>query len=145
MGFREDVRGACTTMLSGYASAASLKLQVYPGRPRSIKPPTAFVDRISEAMNTVGISTYQRRPTAHIVVLHGLFDSAEAADQADAFVDGFMAWVIANPHAAGANTVIGDMTIDDEPAYTADWIAPTERSPVTYYATLIDVEGFGGF
>ena len=144
MGFRDDLRGACVTLLEGYGQSASLKLQVYPARPRSVKPPCAFVDRISEAMNTTGIRNYQRRPTAHIVVLHGLFDSAEAAVQADAFVDGFMAYVIANPHAAGANTLIGDMTIDDEPAYTTDWIAPTERSPVTYYATTIDVEGFAG-
>ena len=145
MGFRDDLRGACVTLLEGYASAASVPLQVYPGRPRTIKPPTAFVDRISEAMNTIGINSYQRRPVAHIVVLHGLFDSADAANQADEFVDGFMAYVVGNPHAAGANTVIGDMAIDDEPAYTADWIAPVNQSTVTYYATLIDVEGFGGF
>lgn len=142
-GLRADLRAACVTLLSGYATTASVKLQVYPGRPRSIAPPTAFVDRITETTNSVGPTSYQRKPTAHVVVLHGQFDSKDAAEQADAFMDGFIPYVYDNVHAAGANTEIGEVSTEDDPNYTPDW--QPEDVQRTYFATLISVEGFGGY
>ncbi len=143
MGLRGDLRGACVTLLSGYASSASLKLQVYPGRPRSLQPPTAFVDRIVETSNFIGPTSFQRHPIAQVIVLHGLFDSKDTVEQADEFVDGFLPYVYANVHAAGANTVIGEVKTEDDPEYVPDWQDPqVQRS---YFATLITVEGFGGY
>lgn len=143
MGLRADLRAACVTLLSGYASSQSVKLQVYPGRPRSIAPPCAFVDSITEATNSIGITSFQRNPIAHVIVLHGQFDSADSAAQADAFVDGFIPYAYAAVHAAGANTVIGDLDTEDDPAFVPEW--QPEDVQRTYFATLISVKAFGGY
>jgi len=115
MGFRADVRAACVTLLGEYKDAVNQQradddeapyiLQIYPGRPRSVNPPCAFVDRISEDIAYTGPTLYQRTPRAEVVILHGLFDTREAVDQADAFTDGFLAFVTADVHAAGVVAV----------------------------------------
>lgn len=140
MGFRADMRGAAVTLLEAYASSASVKLQVYPGRPRSINPPTAFVDRISEGLTYPGVTLTQRVPTVEVVVLHGLFDSKDAVEQGDAFVDGFLMYVATQYHAAGANTLIAGVSTSDDPNYIPDWLPPQEQR--SYYATTISLEGF---
>lgn len=138
--FQADMRAAAVTMLDAYATSASLTLQTYPGRPRSINPPTAFVDRIRESIVFDGLR--QRTVTVEVVVLHGLFDSKDAAAQKDAFVDGFVDWASANYHAAGANTILEPRSIEDDPSYTPEWQAPEVQR--TYYASLISLEGFAG-
>lgn len=143
MGLRADLRAACVTLLTNYASSANVKLQVYPGRPRSINPPTAFVDAMTETTNSIGPISYQRHPVARVVVLHGQFDSKDAADQADAFVDGFIAYAYTQVHAAGANTVIDNFATEDDPAYVPEW--QPEDVQRTYFATVISIEGFGGY
>lgn len=143
MGFRADLRAACVTMLTAYAASASIKLQVYPGRPRSINPPTAFVDNITETVTDSG-HIFQRRPVATVVVVHGSFDSADAAEQADLFMDGFLEWVEDNIHAAGSSTVLGNMTAEDDPTYVPEWLGPRQGLG-TYFATRITVEGFGAY
>ncbi len=76
-----------------------------------------------------------------LTVIHGLFDSAEAVKQRDAFVDGFADWVLDNPDEAGPGTLIGDtVVLEDLPNYTADWMVD---SPF-YYATNITIGGFAG-
>ena len=132
------VRAACVDMLEDYATAASIKLQVYPARPRSVNPPTAFVDNLSEATTYTGLLV-QRLVTAEVIVMHGLFDSKVAADQRDAFVDGFIDHVIDTIHAAGSNTTIGAISTEDVPDYINDWMPPAEQR--TYYATRIVLEG----
>ncbi len=139
MGFRADARAGAVTMLEAYASSASIKLQVYPGRPASINPPTAFVDAIFETFDDFTLTTQQRHPQVNVVILHGLFDSKEAVDQGDAFIDGFLAWALANPHAFGPNSVQESVRTQDVPAYTADWMAPELRR--TYFATILTLEG----
>lgn len=134
------MRAAAVTMLEAYAASASVKLQVYRARPRSINPPTAFVDRIHEAISDTGISLRQRTPTVEVIVIHGLFDSGDTVDQKDAFVDGFLDWVAVNYHAAGANTLIAGVATDDIPAYVPDWMPPHQQE--TYYATQISLEGY---
>ena len=135
---RAAMRAAAVTLLDAYASAESIKLQVYPGRPRSVNPPTAFVDRLTGTFDTIGISLTQTTPRCEVVVLHGLFDSADTADQADAFVDGFASYVQTQYHAAGADTLIAAASYEDEPDYVPDWIEGAK----TYYATRITLEGF---
>lgn len=142
MGLQANVRAAAVTLLTDYAANASVNLQVYPGRPRSLMPPTAFVDRITESLANLGGSANvaQRTPTAEIVVIHGLMDSKEAADQKDAFVDGFIVWALARPHAAGANTLVMPVSTEDEPDYVPAWMPPAEQK--TYYATRLFLEGY---
>jgi hypothetical protein len=135
-----DMRAAAVTLLEAYASAASLKLQVYPGRPRSVNPPCAFVDRMTATFESVGITLRQTTPTAEVLVLHGLFDSKDATEQRDAFVDGFTDYVATQFHAAGANTLIATASLEDEPDFTTDWM-PLEQQR-TYYATRITLGGF---
>jgi hypothetical protein len=140
MSFQAAMRAACVTLLTDYAADQEppLKLQVYPGRPRTLFPPTAFVDGLRETINyTPGLN--QRIPTADVVVVFGLFDSKDAADQKDAFVDGFIEWTLARYHAAGANTLIAVTDVDDLPDYVPEWIPPDQQR--TYYATRISLEG----
>jgi hypothetical protein len=140
MGFRADVRAAAVAFLTDYAADANLRLQIYPARPRSIHTPTAFIDNIREARNYTGPTLVQRTPTVEIIVLHGLFDSKDAVDQGDAFVDGFLAWVDARPHQAGGSTTVGAVSTEDIPTFVPDWLPPALQD--TYYATQIDLEGF---
>lgn len=125
-------------MLTDYAASASLRLQVYPARPRSINPPTAFIDLIREDREFTGLLV-QRKPTVEVIVLHGLFDSAEAVEQADAFTDGFLAWCDDNYHAAGASTLVGAVSTEDIPSFVPDWL-PAEQQR-TYYGTQVNLEG----
>ena len=138
--FQTQARAGAVTMLNAYAASESIKLQVYRARPRSINPPTAFVDAINETLTAFTITARQRRPTLEVIVVHGLFDSGEAADQRDAFVDGFADWVAENFHAFGTNTLVGAVTIQDLPSYIPDWMPDSEKR--TYYATQISLEGF---
>ena len=72
-------------------------------------------------------------------VLDGLFDSADAVVQRDDFVDGFLDWCADRFHAAGANTLIGAISLEDDPEYTPTWQPPEVQR--TYYATRISLEG----
>ena len=137
MGFQADVRLAAVELLTDYAATAGVKLQVYPARPRSIAPPTAFVDLIRESIDYIGLR--QRRPVVEMVVIHGIFDSKEAADQKDAFVDGLIDWVTTRYHEAGTNTLIAITATDNLPNYVPEWKPPAEQ--LVYYATRITMEG----
>ncbi len=122
------------------ADAAQVKLQMYPARPRTLFPPTAFVDRISETFTPLAGLLNQRTPLVECIVVHGLFDSADAAAQKDEFVDGLIDWVTSFPHKAGANTLIRVSQTVDLPDYVPEWIPPEQQK--TYYATQITLEGF---
>ena len=137
--FRTAMRAAAVTLLTDYAASASVKLQVYPARPRSLFPPTAFVDGIRETINTETSGLFQRIPTAEVIVLHGIFDSKDAVDQADAFVDGFLDWAADRYHAAGVDTGCLVTGYEDLPDYVPEWLPPAEQK--TYYATRIELEG----
>lgn len=138
--FRASVRAACMDLLDGYKGSTSIKLDRYTGRPRQIFPPHAFVDRITERPVQTGPTLRQRYVRAEVVVLHGLFDSAEAVAQADAFVDGFSDYLQDHFHQAGEQTLIEAIEINDEPSFVPDWIPPGEQR--TYYGTRITLEGF---
>jgi hypothetical protein len=141
MGFQADVRAAAMTTLGAHASAASVKLQTYAGRPRSIHPPTAFIDVVRETIVYLG-HLMQRTVQADVVLVHGSFDSADAAAQKDAFVDGYIDYVRGNVHAAGANTTLGVVSTEDDPTFVPDWLPQADQR--VYYATRITLEGFAG-
>ena len=132
------MRAAAVDLVTDYADGASLSLQVYAGRPRSIHPPTAFVDQLRETVDYSGLLV-QRHPVVDVVVLHGLYDSKDTASQRDAFVDGFLDYCIDQIHAAGANTTLGLVEVQDEPTFVPDWLPPQEQK--TYYATRLSLEG----
>ncbi len=131
------MRAAAVSFLEEYAADASIKLQVYPARPRSLYPPTAFVDLIRENITYTGLN--QRRPEVEMVVIHGLFDSQDAADQKDAFVDGLIDYAFDHYHDAANNMVVEITDTDDIPAYVPDWMPPEQQR--TYYATRIVLGG----
>jgi hypothetical protein len=137
--FQSLMRAAAVSLLTDYAASTTppITLQVYPARPRSIAPPTGFVDAIRESITCTAL--HQRVPTADVIVVHGIFDSKEAADQKDAFVDGFVDYVMDRFHEAGANTLVAVTETEDLPDYVPEWMPPNEQR--TYYATRISLEG----
>jgi len=141
VGFQEDVRAAAISLLEGHAQAASVKLNTYPGRPRSINPPHAFVDVMRETIVYTG-HMMSRTVQADVVLVYGTFDSGEAVAQKDEFVDGFIDYVRDNVHEAGAATTIGVVSTEDDPTFVPDWLARELQR--TYYATRITLEGFAG-
>lgn len=140
MTFSADLRAAVVQLLTDYATSAGIRLQVYRGRPSSIYAPAAFVDDgLTERFDYLGPSLVQRRAQVVVTVLHGLFDSGEAVDQRDAFVDGFLPYCASRYHQAGANTLVGLVSADDQPVYTPDWLPPDKQR--TYFATRLVLEG----
>lgn len=141
-----SMRAASVELLTDYAADEGIKLQVYPGRPRSVAPPTAYIDRLTETLEWSGTGWPQRTVRAEVVVLHGVFDSKDAADQKDAFVDGFVYWIADAVHAAGANTTIGLVSVEDDPAFSLDWrpTSSTNGPDAVYYATRLTLEGYAG-
>jgi len=137
--FRTAMRAAAVELLEGYAQQDGVTLQVYPGRPSTLHPPTAFVDRIRERVDSWGVTRRQRQPAVSVVVLHGLFDSANTVEQGDTFVDGFLAYVQERYHAAHENTLLQVTATQDEPNYVPDWL-PAEQQR-HYYATVVLLEG----
>jgi hypothetical protein len=140
--FRTQTRQAAVQLLTDFAADVGLKLQVYPGRPRSINAPTAFVDAIRETYQYSNVTWRLRQPTLDIIILWGVFDSKEAVDQADQFADAFLDWVTDRYHAAGPNTIVGITEIVDDPTYVPDWQPPAEQR--TYFATRVSLEGLAG-
>ena len=137
--FQTKMRAACVAQFNALKTTAGINLQVYPGRPMSLFPPTAFVDRIDETINYTN-QLRQRHPIAQVVALWGVFDSGEAAAQRDAFVDAWLDQITDNEEAAYAGTLIQLNTVTDEPAYVPDW-GPETQQRTTYYGTRFFVEG----
>ena len=139
MGFQADCRAAAVAFLGDYASSASIKLQVYPARPRTLVPPTGFVDAIRETLDHTTMLT-AREVSVEMIVVHGIYDAKDAADQKDAFVDGLIDWSEPRFHQAGANTMCAIDEVEDLPEYVPTWV-PTPEQRV-YYATRISLGGF---
>jgi hypothetical protein len=144
--FQAAMRAAAVELLTDFAADSGTKLQVYPGRPASLFPPTAFVDRLTETLEYPGSVTWRQRTVrTDVMVVHGVFDSKEAADQKDAFVDAFVDWATDHVHAAGGNTTIAVVSVEDEPAWQPDWTPANKiNAPAIFYATRLTLEGFAG-
>ena len=133
-------RTAALGLLDDFKADAGIRLQTYRARPASIHPPTAFIDKMSDRLvDFLSPDIFQHTPGVEIVVLHGLFDSGDAVDQRDRFVDAFVEWVRSRFHAAGANTQHHKTTIDDDPTYVPDWLPADQQR--TYYGTRSSLEG----
>ncbi len=142
MGFQEDVRSGTLTALAAYRDAVTLPLQIYGGRPRTINPPTVFVDTMRETIVYSG-HVMQRTVQIDIIFCHGTFDDADAAHSKDVFADGFIEQVRDNTFAyAGANSTIGVVSTEDDPTFVPDWLPRSEQR--TYYATRMTLEGYQG-
>jgi hypothetical protein len=149
MTLRVDMRTACVALLTDYTASASPvpKMQIYRARPRTVSAPSAFVDVVRETRVYQGVQLVQRTMQADVRILHGpreigggSFDSGDAVDQADRFVDGFVAWVDANVHEIGSNTTIGAVSVEDDPTYIPDWLPINEQ--MSYFSTVITLEGY---
>lgn len=142
--FQSAVREGVVTTLTEFKADRDIKAQIYGARPRSINPPTWFVDRVRE---TIAFSGHLRQRTVQVdvVMIWGLFDSLEAAHQRDDTVDAFIDWVSDRPHVAAANTVLEPRSIEDDPNFVPDWIVPgrDDRLPM-YFATTVTLEGYAG-
>jgi hypothetical protein len=138
--FQTEMRLAAVQLLTDFRQEFNIKLQLYPARPRTLNPPSAFVDRLRETIAFDGLR--QRVVQVDIIVVHGLFDSQDAANQRDAFVDNFIDWTSDRYHAAGGSTVLEPRQIEDDPNFVAEWMPPERQ--FTYYATTIILEGFNG-
>lgn len=138
--FQRDIRAATVQMLQEVKDAANIYLQIYPGRPKSIHPPTAFIDGIDETLSSIMVNQLERRPHVNVLVLHGRFDAADTVAQRDSFVDAFVDYVADHYHAAGALTLVGPVDIVDIPNYVPDWLPQDEGR--SYYATQITLEGY---
>ena len=142
--FETQMRAAGVQMLNDFRQDASIKLQIYPGRPLSIAPPTAFIESLGETVSwAASPGLRQRNVRLTFKMVWGLFDSAEAVNQRDYFMDNFIDWISDHPHAAGGATVFGDMSIDDDPSFTPDWGDERQRN-ATYFSSTLTLEGFAG-
>jgi hypothetical protein len=137
--FQSAMRAAAVQLLTDYADDHQLKLQIYPGRPASIFPPSAFPDRMTERTTFTGPTLRQRLVSLELVVIHGLFDHKDTVAQRDAFVDGFSEYVADNRDAADPNSTLGAVTVADDPNYIPDWVRPELQK--SYFATIVTLEG----
>lgn len=126
-------------MLKDFAQAGGFDLQVYRARVGQFKPPTAYVESITEGAEPLTKEESQRTCAVLVRVVWGVYDSGSTVDQRDRFVDGFYAHVEDNPHAFGANTTCSFAAVSDDPDFTPDWI-PEDTTPK--FATAITLEGF---
>jgi len=133
-------RAAAAAFLQDYAGYAGVTLQMYPARPRTLFPPTGFVDRITETYTSFTDRTFQRVPSVTVIVVFGTFDSKDVANQKDDFVDGFLDWAYAHAHQSGPNSLIWVSESEDLPDYVPEWLAPEQQR--TYYAVRLTLEGF---
>jgi len=138
-----SLSGNIQSTLVAFKADSGLTLQIYPGRPRTLVPPSIWQDRRRDTISFRGardVNFMGHVLTTELVALHGLFDSAEAVAQRDAFVDAFTSYVRANRDTglAGPNSVLLSMVVDDVPNYVPDWVP--ERDQLTYFATLITLE-----
>jgi len=129
--------------LQEFKTDSGLSLQIYRGRPASLQPPAIWQDSRTDTISFRGVRDVNfmgHVMRTQLVALHGLFDSGEAVDQRDAFMDAFASWVRAHRDTglAGPHSVLLSMTMDDVPNYVPDWV-PLDRQLV-YYATTITLE-----
>ena len=140
--FETYMRQASCQMLRDYAQDVSYDLSVYEGRPRTLKPPHAYIDRLRETIGEGNnFSPFRQRIVeVDIRIVWGLFDSKEAVTQRDTFVDQFIDWTWERPHEAFGSTVLEPRRIEDDPEFAPDWIASGE----VFFSSIFTIGGFAG-
>lgn len=127
-------RMGAMALLTDYCTSVNLRAQIYRARPRQAKPPTFYIEAITEVLTPFTLEERQRVARVRVRALWGRFDDGEAVDQRDAFVDGFLDWVADNFHAFGANTDVNAVAVGDDPDFAFEG--------ESLFSTAIDVEGF---
>jgi hypothetical protein len=131
-------RAGTVTLVDGYRTATSLATgQLYRARPKQLKPPSIYIDRITEDADAFTREESQRVVRVALRIVWGLYDAGDAVDQRDRFVDGFYAHVMDNYHAYGANAECNWVGVTDDPDFTPEWIEGSE----SYFMTEITLEG----
>lgn len=134
MTYQAAARAAAVELLRGCAEDAGVRLQVYRGRPASVRPPCAFVESIGTTIDPLTATVAQHRLSVTVTMVWGLFDSGEAVDQRDLLVDALHEWVRTRFHAMSGRSLFGPpATIDDLPAWVPDWLPRDAQQ--TYFAT----------
>ena len=135
-----NARAGTIALVNGYRTASSVALgQVYRARPKVLKPPSIYIDRITEGSDSFTREESQRTVTVALRVVWGAYDAGDSVDQRDKFVDGFYAHVMdEGGDAFGANAVIYWRTVADTPDWTPEWLP--DAGP--YFMTEITLEGF---
>ena len=134
-----NARAGTIALVNGYRTASGLALgQVYRARPKLLKVPAVYIDRITEGSDSFTREESQRTVTVALRVVWGAYDAGDSVDQRDRFVDGFYGYVMDDPDAFGANAVIYWRTVADNPDWTPDWLP--DEGP--YFMTEITLEGF---
>jgi hypothetical protein len=131
-------RAGTITLVDGYRASVNLDLgQVYRARPKQIKTPSVFIDRIVEDTDAFTAEESQRVVRVSVRIVWGLYDAGDAVDQRDRFVDGFYGWVMDHYHAFGGNAECNWIGVTDDPDWTPEWIEGDESR----YMTEITLEG----
>jgi len=134
-----NARAGTIALVNGYRDASGLVLgQVYRARPKVLKLPSVYIDRITEGSDSFTREESQRTVTVALRIVWGAYDAGDSVDQRDKFVDGFYGHVMDNPDAFGANAVIYWRTVNDNPDWTPEWLE--DAGP--YFMTEITLEGF---
>lgn len=136
-----NARAGTIALVNGYRAASSVALgQVYRARPKLLKPPTVYIDRITEGTDAFTQGESQRTVTVALRVVWGVYDAGDSVDQRDRFVDGFYDYAMddAQKNAFGANAVIYWRTVADTPDWTPEWLP--DEGP--FFMTEITLEGF---
>lgn len=135
-----NARAGTIALVNGYRDSAGLDLgQVYRARPKLLKVPSVYIDRITEAGDSFTREESQRTVVVALRVVWGQYDGGDSVDQRDRFVDGFYAYFMDNgADAFGANAVIYWRTVADTPDWTPEWLSDTGP----YFMTEITLEGF---
>src|SRR5689334_14749490 len=126
-------------LITGYRTSVSLPTgQVYRARPKLLKPPTFYIDRITEGTDSFTREESQRTVLVAFRAVWGAYDAGDSVDQRDRFVDGFYGWVMDHPDAFGANAVIYWRAVADNPDWQPEWLP--DEGP--FFMTEISLEGF---
>ena len=139
--FETYMRQAAVDLLTDYAQDANISTQIYRARPASLFPPTGYIERLRE---TISWQTQLRGRTVlvDIRMIWGLFDSGEAVDQRDLFLDGLIDWVSDHRGQGGASVDIAPVGVEDDPEFLAEWLKEGKQGP--FFASILTLEGFAG-
>jgi hypothetical protein len=132
-------RAGTVALVHGYRTAASLEMgQLYRARPKQLKAPAVWIDSIIENTDAFTVEESQRVVRVTLRVAWRKYDTGDAVDQRDRFVDGFYGYVMDNYHAFGANAECNWIAVSDDPDWTPEWIP---ENPESMFLTEITLEG----
>jgi hypothetical protein len=140
LALQTGARAGTVTLVEAYRTTTGLSLgQLYRGRPTQIKAPSVWIDSIVENTDAFTVEESQRVVRVTLRIVWRVYDTGDAVDQRDRFVDGFYDHVqTSGYHAFGANSECNWIGVTDDPAWTPDWIVGDTES---YFLTEITLEG----